>query len=95
MGLALVERFRRRDAEEEAWYTCFGGPGEPRTAVWRSVGAQPIYPPAGFDPAGSVVAMQVHYNTLTDEPESDRTQIGSVWMTPSRSRRCGSRGPTG
>ena len=79
----LVERFRRRDAEEEGpGYTCFGGPGELGRGVnWLgswAPGGRATDLPAGTGiaiPPGSLVAMQVHYNTLTDEPESDRTQI--------------------
>ena len=94
----LVERFQARDAAEDGpGYTCFGGPGELGDGVnwmgsWAPGGLASDLP-AGTGirvRPGSMVAMQVHYNTLGIEPETDRTSIRfrlddtvekpSIWM---------------
>ncbi len=79
----LVERFRAKDAREEGpGYTCFGGPGEIMNGVqwigsWAPGGRGADLPADTgiLVPPGSVVALQVHYNTLVETPQLDRTSI--------------------
>jgi hypothetical protein len=79
----LVDRFRRKDERDDGpGYTCFGGPGEIMDGVdwigsWAP-GGRGYDLPEGTGipvPPGSVVVMQVHYNTLVDNPESDRSSM--------------------
>jgi mono/diheme cytochrome c family protein len=79
----LVDRFRAKDDRDEGpGYTCFGGPGEIMDGVawigsWAP-GGRGYDLPEGTGipvPPGSVVVMQVHYNTLVETPQSDRSSM--------------------
>ena len=77
------------DAEEGPGYTCFGGPSGPGGGVsgfgkstrfiggWAPGGVGADFP-AGTGmrvPPGSLIALQVHYNTLGVGPEEDQTRV--------------------
>jgi mono/diheme cytochrome c family protein len=67
-------------AEDGPGYTCFGGTGGPsRTWLggWAPGGVGNDLPPGlGLEvPAGSMVILQLHYNTLASDPAPDATAI--------------------
>jgi len=68
------------DAEPGLGYTCFGGPGGGNASllgVWAPGGTGRDYPEGTglrVEP-GAVVIMQVHYNTLDQEPVPDVTSL--------------------
>ncbi len=70
-----------RDAVEPGpGYTCFGGPGTPRSTVlagWApGLGAYRLPHGAGIElPPGRQLVMQVHYHVETSPPAPDRTRI--------------------
>jgi hypothetical protein len=71
------------DADPGPGYQCFGGPGKTDwSAQWLGAwapGQQPWRAPAGtgirVEP-GSVLIMQVHYNSVGGEPAPDQTSVG-------------------
>lgn len=70
----------RDDAEAGLGWTCYGGPGTANPKVLG--GWVPGTPPTRFPEttgitlaAGSVIVMQIHYNTQTSPPGPDRTQV--------------------
>ncbi|MBX7078236.1 MAG: monooxygenase [Nannocystaceae bacterium] len=67
-------------AQDGPGYTCFGGTGGPsRTWLggWAPGGVGNDLPPGlGLEvPAGSMVILQLHYNTLSSDPAPDTTAI--------------------
>jgi hypothetical protein len=72
------------DAEPGAGYTCFGGPGETNGLPPRWLGAwvpgvDPFFAPEGVGlrvEPGSMLIMQVHYNTMPGNEVVDRSSIG-------------------
>ncbi len=76
------------EAEEEPGYTCFGGPSGPGGGVglssgvrflggWAPGGVGSDFPPGTGMPVepGSYVALQVHYNTFSNQPQPDLTKV--------------------
>ncbi len=76
-----VATYEQMDAAEDGpGYTCFGGTGGPARGWlggWAPGGLGSDLPPGTGLPVqpGSMVILQVHYNTLTVEPQSDLTSI--------------------
>ncbi|MEZ4384634.1 MAG: hypothetical protein R3A79_25115 [Nannocystaceae bacterium] len=76
-----VEQVQALDAADEGpGYPCFGGSGVPRTrwiGTWAPGGGAEVYPAqtgVRLDP-GSLVVMQIHYNTAVSAPIADSTSI--------------------
>ena len=83
-GPSQVDEYRALDAAEPGpGYTCFGGPGGDIAngfgwaGAWAPGGQGEAYPQGTgirIEP-GSLVIMQVHYNTLTNATETDQSEI--------------------
>ncbi len=70
------------DADPTPGYECFGGPGGSARGIawlgaWAPGGQGAMYPEGTglLARAGSVVALQVHYNTLSTSAAGDRTAV--------------------
>lgn len=76
--------FEQKDkAEKGPGYTCFGGPGDPKgsnsswLAAWAPGKLGGLYPKGTgvlVEP-GSVIIIQMHYNTLQSNPAPDQTTL--------------------
>lgn len=81
-----LEDIRRLDAADPGpGYSCFGGPGLARSPwiATKTPGQAPMANPAGTAirlPAGSVMVLQNHYNTLYGSGR-DRTRV-DLWISP-------------
>ncbi len=86
----LADTFQKYDDDEDGpGYTCFGGPaggsdqgmespqGVRFLGGWAPGGVGGDFPPDTGMPVepGSKIALQLHYNTLTAEPQADRTSV--------------------
>jgi hypothetical protein len=71
-------------ATPEPGYTCFGGPGAPAAMIGAWVpGSQPFRYADGdavIIPAGGLVVMQVHYNTLASADPDPGTAV-DLWLS--------------
>lgn len=76
-----VKAYAAIDAKDPGpGYTCFGGPGGPRTSWlggWAPGGSNSDFPDGlGLEvKPGSKIVLQMHYNVLSDNPKPDQTTL--------------------
>jgi len=87
-GPNIADQYRALDEEspDVEGYPCFGGPGGSSTALingmrwlasWAPGGGARVFPEGTGIPVdpGSVLIVQMHYNTLEVEPAADRSSV--------------------